>query len=195
VAKNAFTFRRIDRGWKSLLGAAQRLEADRGLYAKAGIIGEQAKEEHADEDGEPMTNVRLAAIHEFGVPGRIPARPFILGTFALHRAEYRAQLRALVGTWFHRATKTGQMPLRQALGLLGLKMSADMKSRVVTGAGIPPPNAPSTIRQKLARGKWKGKSADQEAADMAAGKGPRPLVYTGRLVGSITSIVETGKGS
>jgi hypothetical protein len=188
VAKSAFSFRRVDKGWQKLLAAAKRLEADRGVRAKAGIIGAKATEEHEDEDGRPMTNLRLAAIHEFGVPGRIPARPFILGTFALHRAEYRARLRALVGTWFHRATTSGQMPLRQALGLLGLKMAADMKNRVVTGAGIPPPNAPSTIRKKLAKGKWNKGGA-------SSGTSPRPLVDTGRLVGSITHAVETGKES
>jgi phage gpG-like protein len=189
VAKSAFTFRRIDRGWKNLLSAAKQLEADRGMHAKAGIIGEQAREQHpAEEEGKRLTNVQLAAIHEFGVPGRIPARPFILGTFALHRAEYRAQLRALAGTWFHRATSSGKMPLRRALGLLGLKMAADMKSRVVTGAGIPPPNAPSTVRQKRKKGEWNEGGA-------SSGATPRPLVDTGRLVGSITHAVATGKES
>ena len=63
-----------------------------------------------------------------------------------------ATLGALAGTWFHRATKTGAMPLPRVLGLLGLKMSSDMKNRVLEGAGIPPPNAPTTIRQKLKKG-------------------------------------------
>lgn len=180
--------RDVDRGWKRLLAAAKQLEADRGMHAKAGVIGAKAKEEHEDPEGggKKLTNVQLAAIHEFGVPGRIPARPFILGTFSLHRAEYRAQLRALVGTWYRRATKSGAMPLRRALGLLGLKMEADMRNRVISGSGIPPPNAPSTIRQKMKKGEWNRGGA-------AGGAAPRPLVDTGRLVGSITSTVATGK--
>lgn len=184
-----FSVRDVDRGWKNLLAAAKRLEADRGMHAKAGIIGEKAKETHEGADGEGgkmPTNVQLAAIHELGVPGRIPARPFILGTFSLHRAEYRAQLRALAGTWFHRATKTGSMPLRRVLGLLGLKMESDMRNRVLQGSGIPPPNAPSTVRQKLKKGEWNKGGA-------SSGASPRPLVDTGRLVGSITSTVVTGK--
>lgn len=182
-----FSFRDVDRGWKGLLAAAKRLETDRGMHAKAGIIGAPAKEKHeGEEGGPPLTNVQLAAIHEFGVPGRIPARPFILGTFSLHRAEYRARLRALVKTWFHRATKSGGMPLRQALGLLGLKMEADMKNRVLSGSGIPPPNAPSTVREKLKKGEWNRGGA-------SAGASPRPLVDTGRLIGSVTHVVEAGR--
>lgn len=185
MAKGSY-FRSVDKGWQGLLRAARQLEADQGMHAKAGLIGAKAKEEHEGEEGKPLTTVQLAAIHEFGVPGRIPARPFILGTFSLHRAEYRAQLRKLVGTWYERAAKTGHMPLRRALGLLGLKMKSDMVNRVLQGSGIPPPNAASTIRQKLKKGEWNKGGA-------SAGASPRPLVDTGRLVGSITSTVATGR--
>lgn len=182
------SLRIVDRGWKRLLAAARQLEVDRGVYAKAGIIGTKAAEKHEDPEGTPLTNAQLAAIHEFGVPGRIPARPFILGTFLLHRAEYRAQLRKLVGTWYQRAANAGPMPLRQALGLLGLKMESDMRKRVIQGAGIPPPNAPSTIRKKLKKGAWNRGGA-------AGGQSPRPLVDTARMIGAVASTVVTGKES
>lgn len=183
-ARVSWVVKRADRGWAKLVKAADVMERERGMHAKAGILGAAAKAEHPSEDarGKKPTNVQLAAIHEFGVPGKIPARPFIQGTFSLKRAEYRAQLRVLAGDWFRRAASGGDQ-MRVALGRMGLRMAADMKLRVTTGAGIPPPNAPSTIAKKLAKGKWKkgGSSAS-----------PRPLVDTGRMVGSISHEVATG---
>ncbi len=191
-ARVVFRLRDVDRGFAKLLTAAERLAEERGMHAKAGVLGAKAKEDHPGGEGKKLTNVQLAAVHEFGVPGRIPARPFIQGTFRLHRDEYRAQLRRLAGSWFTRAAGKA-MELRRALGLMGLKMAADMKDRVLTGAGIPPPNAPSTIARKLKKGAWKGRSPAEEAANSAAGRGPRPLVDTGRLVGSISHAVESGQ--
>lgn len=183
-ARASWVVKRVDRGWAKLVTAAENMQREKGMHAKAGILGAAAKEEHPSEDakGKKPTNVQLAAIHEFGVPGKIPARPFIQGTFLLHRQEYRAQLRRLAGDWFQRAAKGGG-DLRRALGIMGLKMATDMKLRVTQGTGIPPPNAPSTIAKKLAKGKWKKDGS---------GAQPRPLVDTGRLVGSISHEVASG---
>lgn len=194
--RGSFRLRQVDRGFAKLIRAAEQLSREGGMHAKAGILGAQATEEHQgreEGEGKKPTNVELAAIHEFGVPGKIPARPFIQGTFELHRRVYQGQLRILAGDWFSRATGRAGMPLERALGLMGLRMASDMKLRVTSGAGIPPPNAPSTIKRKLAKGEWKGRSPGEEAANTAAGRGPRPLVDTGRLVGSISHAVATGK--
>ncbi len=190
-ARATFGLKDVDKGWKSILGTARRLSAEKGAHAKAGYIGTKALEEHPGEEGERLTNVQLGAIQEFGVPGRIPERSHIRSAFDLHRREYFRELRALVGTWFDRK---GKMPLLQALGLMGLKMASDMKSRILEGAGIPPPNAPSTIARKLKKGKWKGRTAEETAGLVAAGKGPRPLIDSGRLVGAISHAVEKGQG-
>lgn len=184
-ARVTFRLREVDRGFAKLLKAADQMARERGMHAKAGILGAAAAVEHPDAEGgqgKKPTNVQLAAIHEFGVPGRIPARPFIQGTFDLHRVAYQAQLRRLAGDWFTRAAGRG-MELRRALGLMGLKMAADMKNRVISGTGIPPPNAPSTVARKLGKGKWKKGGSDAS---------PRPLVDTGRMVGAISHAVESG---
>lgn len=204
-ARVSWVVKRADRGWAKLVKAADVMERERGMHAKAGILGAAAKAEHPSEDarGKKPTNVQLAAIHEFGVPGKIPARPFIQGTFVLHRQEYRARLRKIAGNWF---TKTGDAgrSLRHALGFMGMRMAADMKLRVTQGEGIPPPNAPSTIARKLNRGAWKSVHVDTMAqlrrverdraanAKRNASGMPRPLVDTGRMVGSISHEVATG---
>jgi hypothetical protein len=58
--------------------------------------------------------------------------------------------------------------------VMGSTLANAMKRKIVDGAGVPPPNAPSTVAKK-------GSS--------------RPLVDTGRLVNAITwaSIVGGGK--
>lgn len=192
-AKLPFDFKDVDKGWKAILEAAQRISADKGAHAKAGYLGAAAQEAHEGEEpgAEPLTNVALGAIHEFGVPGRIPERSHIRATFDMHRERYYAELRRLVGWWFDRK---GKMPLLQALRLMALRMSSDQKSRILTGEGIPPPNAPSTIARKLKKGAWKNRTAEETAQLMAEGRGPRPLVDTGRMVGSLSWAVENGKG-
>jgi hypothetical protein len=188
--KARFSLKDIDKGWKGLMAEAHKLASEKGMHAKAGILGQKALEEHpAEEGGAPLTNVRLGAIHEFGA-GRVPERSFIRDTFNLNRLKYFAELRALVGRWFDRK---GKLPLRRALGLMALRMSSDQQRRILEGAGIPPPNAPATIEKKLRKGKWRGRTAAEDAARIAAGVGPRPLIDTGRLVGSLSHAVESGK--
>jgi hypothetical protein len=191
-ARASFGLRDVDRGWKALMREARGAANRQHSYAKAGIIGEKAQEAHAVEPGAaPMTNVTLAATHEFGVPGKLPERSFVRSSFDKHREEYWTLLRSLVGTWFIAASR---MPLHQALGIIGLKMAADMKAGILEGAGIPPPNAPATIARKLAKGKWNRRSPEKVAEMMAAGKGPRTLIDTGQLVRSIThEVVLSGR--
>lgn len=163
-------------GWKAIERALETLRAG-GSYVKAGVIGDAAaKEEHGE--GGKLTNATLAAIHEFGT-AKIPARPFILGTFTLNGAKYRALLAEKVLPAVLRLKITPA----QGLKILGEIMASDMRNRIVEGDGIPPPLAPSTVKKKLAKGRWKG--PDGGASDGM----PRPLVDTGRLRNSISYAV------
>lgn len=140
--------------------------ADTQPYVKVGVLG-GAKD--ARQGGE-IGNVELAMIHEFGSPkAGIPERSFIRSTFEMGKAGYVADFRRLLV-----AVVEGKMTVPRALGLMGLKISSDIKKRVTSGTGIPPPNAPSTIAAK-------GSS--------------RPLIDTGRLVNSVShEVVMTDKG-
>jgi phage gpG-like protein len=112
-------------------------------------------------DGSTLSNVELAAIHEFGAPrAGIPQRSFLRDTADLKRDEWIAFLvRAL------KVVVAGRMPLETALDLTGQRAVADVLARIRQGKGIPPlPLAPATIKAK---------------------KSSRPLVDTGRLVQSI----------
>lgn len=164
MAKMSFEVRDVDRGYKKLQDAARKLAA-RGAYVKAGVLG-------GDKDrreGEPIGNVELAAIHEFGAPAaNIPERSFIRSTFDKHREQYVNHLKKLLVHVYE-----GRMDLEKVLGIMGLKMTADIKSAVKSGSGIPPPLKESTVRSK-------GSS--------------RPLVDTGQMINSVThEVVTNGK--
>jgi hypothetical protein len=154
----------VDRGWDELRKTLDALR-NRKAYVKAGVLGG----DKAARPGEALTNVELALIHEYGAPSRhIPERSFIRSTFDAHREEYFALLRQLL-----QAVYANKLTVERALGLLGARMSADIKKRVTTGAEVPPPNAPSTLARKLAKTR-KGSTGSV-----------RTLIDTGRLIGSV----------
>lgn len=121
-----------------------------------GLLGSHASR---GEDGH-ISNVALGVVHEFGAPrAGVPERSFLRRTFdAKKELWYGLALRLL------KKVAADKLDLDTAFGLLGEKMKADIKLGITSGVGIPPPNAPATV---------KAKGSD------------RPLVDTGRLVGSI----------
>lgn len=77
--------------------------------------------------------------NEFGTV-RMPERPFIRNAFNANKSAYRAMMM--------RAAKqimTGAMTKTVVLSQLGLKAAGDIQRSM---PGTPPPNAPSTVRQK-----------------------------------------------
>jgi hypothetical protein len=185
-------------GWKNLVRILDDLRDGRS-FVKAGVIGDPAREErgrhgyaraHGEDDaygagpsGEPLTNAGLAAILEFGTD-TIPGRHLIFGTFDMNRAKYVR----ILGRTVLPAVLRGRVTIEHGLEVIGQMMASDMRNRIVDGEGVPPPNAPSTVRKKLAKGKWKG--PDGGASDGA----PRPLLDTGRFRNSITHAVVLNGG-
>jgi phage gpG-like protein len=149
-----------DREWRRIM---RTIGLSNETTVKVGILGTDAKKSHG-----ALSNVALATVHEFGSSdGRVPERSFLRSTFAANRDEYMRLVKLGV-----RAAFKGKAPIEETLKRIGLRMENDVKKNITTGAGIPPPNAPSTIARK-------GSS--------------RPLVDTGQLVGAITSAVVVKK--
>lgn len=158
MIKPTVTIREVDKGLDELKKVLSDLKKGKS-YVKVGVVGGSADTARADADG--LTNAQLAAVHEYGAPERgIPERSFIRAPFAANRQQYIQQLRGLVAKVYRR-----QLSISRALGLMGAKISADLKNNITAGEGVPPPNAPATVKAK-------GSS--------------RPLVDTGRLLGSIS---------
>lgn len=155
-----------DTGWREIQRLAKELSKKKP-YVKIGVLG-NAKDHR---DGEGITNVELALIQEFGSPkNSIPARSFIRAPFHAKRKEYVAMLAKLLGSTL---TKKG-MPVEKALAIMGEKIAADFKK---SAPGTPPPNAPSVLKRKEAKGNASGP--------------PKTLVDTGRMVDSISYEVVT----
>lgn len=137
-------------------------ELERQPFSKVGVLGRN----DARPDGE-LGNVDVAVITHFGDRLRnLPGRPFLELALEKHGKEWEALMKKLLTAYAH-----GKITLRQVLELLGERASADVRKTITTGAGVPPPNAPATIKRK-------GSS--------------RPLVDSGRLVQSISSEAVTG---
>lgn len=114
----------------------------------------------------PTTNVRLAAIHEFGL-GNIPERSFLRSTADLNQRKYLELLKKA-----EKKALEGEDPKR-LLGLIGEVGVADVKATITSqGHGHWPALAESTIKAK-------GSS--------------QALIDTGQLLNSITARVVDAK--
>lgn len=178
LVKSRVVVKEIDKGLKALRQTLKTLK-EGDSYVKAGVLGEDKKNRRK---GEWITNVELAAIHEYGAPGAgIPERSFMRSTFDDNRFEYIGMLNKMV-----RAIYEQRVKIKTVLGTIGAKMAADMKNRIAEG--IPPPNSPEVFMRKLLGSKY----AEQRFNE--TGATPKPLVDTGQLVSSITwAVVMSGE--
>ena len=150
-----------DKVWKKIRKIMLRAAAEK-RFVKVGVL--------ASKDGDAQvapgfTMVDLATTHEFGSPSAgIPERSFIRATFADTTALEK------VTKPLAKALVTGKLSMRDALDKLGLWGATAVKKFITAGDPIAPPLKAATITAK--------------GSD-------RPLVDTGRLVGSIQWEIES----
>lgn len=128
-------------------------------------VGVQGKEAESEyEDGTPT--VVVAAVHEFGSnDGRIPSRSYLRSTYDENRRKYEQMVAKEA-----RNVAKGVGTAKQAMFKTGETLRADIISKIK--GGIPPPLSQRTIDAK-------GSSV--------------PLIDTGQLIASITTVVHEGK--
>lgn len=155
-----------DRGWRGILGAARA--AAGGAYVKVGMLADDQRG-GLHVPGAELTVAELAVVQEFGTEdGHVPARSFVRSTHDRMRDELLADARKLL---IKLVLDGKPITVADALDVLGLKLATGIRKAITEGAGIPPPNAPSTVAQK--------------GSD-------RPLVDTGRLLSAISWAVVIG---
>lgn len=147
-----------DRGLEEILDILKRIRADHPSV-KAGVLARDLRQEQEGgglqkavaqakreaRRGAGMSNVQLAVLHEFGSPAaHIPERSFVRSTFALMRAKYVEKVKA----YLVKGIYSGKRTYLEFLGLIGLRMAADMKARFTDSSNGWPANAPSTIAAK-----------------------------------------------
>lgn len=138
MGRGKITIKDKDLGWTDFMKRIGEMKIDR---LRVGILADsEAGGLHVE--GADLSVAEIAAVNEFGTEdGRIPARSFIRSSFDSNREANVRLFDKLLGQ-----VLDGKMPLEQALGLLGLKMSSDIKKKITSN--VPPPNAPSTIEKK-----------------------------------------------
>jgi hypothetical protein len=147
----------IDRGWAKLKAEMRRTNSN--TVVAVGVQGPEATA--AREDG--INNATLASVHEFGSgDGRIPERSFIRATIDTHKDKYRELSRKLGIRVIE-----GKLTTWTALGLLGERVTADIKRRIQRG--IDP-----ELKEKTKERKGSSKQ----------------LIHTKVLLGSITHSVQ-----
>ena len=169
-----------DHGWRDILKTA--VELGEGSFTKVGILGgsEDRGGLHQTDPttgkSAPLTIAEIALVNEYGTEdGHIPARPAHRMTFDTMRAELAEDSRKLL----IKVVLDRTMTVEQALNILGLKLATGIKRAITSGAGVPPPNAPSTARAKVPASSTGAKR--QKAID-----GARPLVDTGATLNAIS---------
>jgi hypothetical protein len=149
----------IDRGWNKILKRVQAHAAS-GAHVVVGI----PKGNNKTYQGTQVGIAEVAAWNHWGT-SQIPARPFISGPVKANEMRIRAlQARLMKGF------VEGKISEKVALTLLGTEVLNLILTAI--NSGFPPPNAPSTIKNK---------------------KSSQPLIDTGQLKGALTMELRGGK--
>lgn len=167
------TVKDTDHGWKALMDLPNRI---RDSYAKVGVLAD-ADGGGLHEEGN-LTVAEIAAVLEYGTEdGRIPSRPFLRHTFDAERENLIGTAKKLLPLIY-----VNKMTVEKALGIMGLQLATATKRYITdTPGGVPPPNAPSTLARKQAKGH--------------NGAATRTLIDSGRMVNSITwTVISHGGG-
>jgi|SRR5581483_8976961 len=105
-----------------------------------GITEEVGREQHAE--GRAATVLQIAIWNEFGNGLHSPERSYLRSWFDSNKTAAEDKLSAMMP-----ALLAGEITKEQLLDRLGLWIVGEIQ-KTMTGDGIPPPNAPSTIAKK-----------------------------------------------
>ncbi len=112
----------IDHGMDAIEAQVKSLD---GMGVEVGVFGDLAD---------------IATWNEYGTR-TIPPRSFMRSTMDARASDIREVHRKVIA-----AVTLGKLQARQAMGILGTWMVAAVVKKI--DSNVPPPNAPSTIRQK-----------------------------------------------
>lgn len=131
----------VDKGLKRLVRNVKPLGKGRGL--SVGIHAAEGARQHSkapdDKSARELTIVEIGAFNEFGLG--VPERSFIRAWFDEGKTVNHAALKRAV-----ERVMRGEITAEQALDQLGLQFVGEVQKRI--SQGVPPPNAPATIRRK-----------------------------------------------
>jgi hypothetical protein len=151
-------------------GADQLKFALNNLDGKVGKVGWFENDKYPN--GTPVAYI--ATIQEYGdPPHNIPARPILRPTIIKHQEEWKEKVKQLVVLIIKK-----QLTIDQVMEMLGLNAAGDVRRYISTIQE--PPLKDSTIAARLR----------QRADKTTVGNLTKPLVDTGKLLGSVSNTVE-----
>lgn len=126
-----------DRGYKDAVRSLRAVSGTRHV-----VVGIRSEKGTATAEGDSLNLAGIAAVNEFGSKdGHVPERSFLRSTFDAGKAAYTNAIEASLGK-----ITDGKSDIDKELGLLGARVAGDVQATITSG--VPPENAPSTIRRK-----------------------------------------------
>lgn len=164
------------------------------LASKDVLVGFPEDTSARDDDSPAITNAVLAYVHDNGAPEQnIPARPFMSPGMEAATED--------VGEILVKAARSLLQPGRREddtdryLTQAGIVAVTSIKKTIT--AGVPPPLADSTLRDRLRR--HKGRQGEKlELTSRSLGNAPstayaKPLIDTGQLYRAVTFVIRARK--
>jgi len=134
------TLKDTDRGYAALVARVFAAAKEKPTIS-VGLLEGDGAQPHGEKDvDEAVTVLQVAIWNHFGTDN-IPARPFITAWFDESESALRADLVVLM-----QSVVRGERTSAQILELMGQRCVAQIQARMAEG--VPPPNAPSTIKAK-----------------------------------------------
>ena len=162
---------------EAFLSAVTKVKAPKrvkkGSRAKTSPGASTGKKTGKGKEGLPVAYV--AALNEYGYPGRIPERPFIRPTVAENKDEWRR----IMGLLAHRVLN-GKMSSEDAMNVFGLRVAGEIRKTISNL--WEPKLSELTIQIRL----------EQRADKKTVGQLNKPLVFEGILKNSVSYIVKGG---
>lgn len=121
--------RDIDRGWREFV---RQMQIAKVTEVVVGV--------HQGDSNDGQQIAEYAAYNEYGTED-IPERSFMRSSFDENLSNIKQDMDARYGQ-----VTRGELTVKAALGLIGLKHTDQIKNKIDTN--IPPPNAPATIAAK-----------------------------------------------
>lgn len=144
----------IDRGYNAL---KRRWMRSGGKRVATGIMGEAGSDPRtsAIADGDAVTNLMIAAVHEFGAPSvGVPERSWLRAYVDENEKRIRAMIRAVAEDII-----AGKITEEVALGRLGSKIVGEIQDRISEGI------APELSDRRKAEKEVDGKPGDTPLID------------------------------
>jgi hypothetical protein len=166
----------------------RRIKALATSRAHIGVFADSADMIGPHNNDEVLSMAQIAAVHEFGVTGRIPERSFMRSTLEKNSAKYTELLKKMVDL-----VLLGKISAKTAISRVGAIAASDMQATIVNG--LKPALSKRTLLLRAKNLKKRREENGGKDPRLRDGRGRffsttksgfKPLFDSGQLVRAIT---------